>query len=165
MTDADSPPKGVRIFKPRNRLKEKVGEGPAALPNNVEQKFTSEIKNSLSEYFLSLRDEVRQLHVISEPDAEKRDIDTSAKDIYAIAHRIRGEAGTFGYAAVGRIAKSLCDFLETIDHHTPATHSVILLHVDSMGVVLTRGKEATEAEIAHLEGQLAAVSRHVVKPK
>lgn len=64
-------------------------------------------------------------------------------DIFRQAHEIRGLAGTAGMDTAGRIADSLCQYLEgSNDQQSETDPALIALHVDAIVRASTSGDEA-----------------------
>ncbi len=79
-------------------------------------------------------------------------------DLFRAAHDIKGEAATFGYAAVGPAADSLCRLIE----HTPdMTHIPLTLvdqHVDAVRAIARERDQADLAVAAALTQKLREVT-------
>lgn len=56
-------------------------------------------------------------------------------DLFRAAHDIKGEAATFGYAAVGPVADSLCRLIEHTPHMTRIPLMLVDQHVDAVRAV------------------------------
>jgi len=74
--------------------------------------------------------------------------------LHAIAHDARGMAGTFGFALLGRVAHSLCDYLELGKHRARLDSALVSLHVTAMQNALagrTRSSTFEDAIVRQLE--------------
>ena len=79
-------------------------------------------------------------------------------ELFRAAHDIKGEAGTFGYPAVGAVAESLCRLIE----HTPAMTRIPLALVDQhVDAVRAIAREHTRADLSGTAGALTRRLREV----
>ncbi|WP_448190197.1 hypothetical protein [Azospirillum sp. sgz301742] len=162
----------VKIFRPPNRLKSKVGHGSATLPATVPPTFQALVHASAAEYARHLDRQIRQLRALAAAakgqGGGKGEGGIDADTIFTIAHQIRGEAKTFGFACVGCIADSLCKFFEAGGHGRARSDAVIVLHVDTMTMLKaesdTQGEEMAATVAQTLYEGLARAVRHVLTP-
>lgn len=63
------------------------------------------------------------------------------RELFRIAHEIKGQAGGFGYRPVGEIAASLCQYLEKIETLGSVQMKIIDAHIDAMRAYLERSGE------------------------
>ncbi len=160
-TDAASG--SVRIFRPPHRLKNKVGRGSPMLPATVPPAFQALVHASAADYSKHLDCQIRQLRTLA---TTENGLDMDA--VFTIAHQIRGEAKTFGFACVGCTADSLCKLFEAGGHGRARSSAVIGLHVDTMSMLKAGCDAQGEAAVATVaqtlfEGLSRAVL-HVLKP-
>jgi hypothetical protein len=156
-------PDSVKIFHPPNRLKSKLGHGSATLPATVPPTFQALVHASAAEYGKHLDRQISQLRGLA---TAKGGVDADA--VFTIAHQIRGEARTFGFACVGCTADSLCKFFEAGGQGRARSGAVIGLHVDTM-TMLKAGCDAQGEEVVATVAQtlfegLARAVQHVLKP-
>jgi len=57
--------------------------------------------------------------------------------MFTTAHNIKGQAGTFGYPLVGRIAGSLCAYLRRAE--SAADLNILAAHVEALRAILANG--------------------------
>ncbi len=69
-------------------------------------------------------------------------------DVFRAAHDIKGEAATFGYAAVGPAADSLCRLIEHTPDMTRIPLTLIDQHVDAVRAIARERDRADLAAIA-----------------
>lgn len=58
------------------------------------------------------------------------------KDIYKIAHDMRGQGGSFGYPVITGIAGSFCNFVNALEEKDPSALEILQAHTKSMRAVL-----------------------------
>jgi chemotaxis protein histidine kinase CheA len=87
----------------------------------------------------------------------------SVKAIFRIAHDIKGQGGTFGYALATAIGAPLCDFLRTATQMpTEAQVGVIKAHLLALHVVFSNGiKGDGDESVRGLLDRLAQVRSRV----
>lgn len=74
---------------------------------------------------------------ITELEAEAaRGVSAAPRALFAIAHDLRGQGGTFGFPLVTDIAASLCTLLEEQERIDDTLSEAIQVHIDSLKLVL-----------------------------
>ena len=78
------------------------------------------------------------------------------KDLYGIAHNIKGQGISFGYPLITRIGQSLCSLARRERDFTDADLGIIQAHLDAMRLILSKeikgeGGEAGAKLAARLE--------------
>jgi len=58
------------------------------------------------------------------------------KEIFEVAHDLRGQAGTFDYPLISRVGTSLCHFTDGLESCDERALEVIGLHIDAMQAVI-----------------------------
>ena len=81
------------------------------------------------------------------------------KDLYNIAHNIKGQGGSFGYPLVTRIGDSLCSLVRRERPFTDADLGIVQAHLDALRLILTKdikgdGGEAGPKIAARLENMV-----------
>ena len=94
----------------------------------------------------------------SDPEERERHI----REMYRIAHEMRGQAATFGFPLMSEISNSLCHFIETITRATPRDLQILNLHVNALRAVLAENAEQTGDRLAR---DLVASLRELSGPK
>lgn len=62
----------------------------------------------------------------------------AVKDLYGIAHNIKGQGSSFGYPLVTRIGHSLCALTRQEREFSDADLGVIQAHLDALRLILTK---------------------------
>lgn len=143
----------IEIFMPPNVLKAKVG-GSGVLDLGAVKRAEAaieELKEEFSEWIVIDVD-----HLIAARDAYAKapSVETLAT-LYRTAHDLKGQAGTFDFPLVARVASSLCKL--TDDDCNPATvpGKLVEAHVNAIKVILRdKIKDASDMMASVLVGEL-----------
>ncbi len=84
----------------------------------------------------------------------------SVKDLYGIAHNIKGQGGSFGCPLVTRIGHSLCTLVCQERDFSDADLGVIQAHLDTLRLILTKDIKGEGGEIG---AKLAARLENMVQ--
>lgn len=131
----------VRIITPPNLLRTKVVEGgPGAVSAKAlaqAEKVIADMADSYVEWvaadLVRLADALAALRS-SAPSEQKHLL----RSIFAVAHDMKGQGGSFGYGLITTFADLLCKYVENLEVVTPEQTQVIALHVESMRVVVAQ---------------------------
>ncbi len=130
-------PGEYEMYEPPNKIKTKVGRMPQRLEPAMALRAQTLLDDLAGEYKDILIGELEDLRAIMN-DHEDWDGDVldegSNRAIFAIAHRIRGEAAMHDYQVISSIANLLCDFLDHPQMLESAPMPFVKLHVDAMCV-------------------------------
>ena len=157
VTDIPKP----QIITPPNLLRQKVsGSGPIS-QEMIER--ADHALEGLSEQFDNLMageiEKLGELHRKGVEDPARR-IEL-VREIFEVAHDLRGQAGTFDYPLISRVGTSLCHFTDGMERCDERELEVIRIHINAMQAVLAsslRGDGgAVGQEIA--SGQEKAVNK------
>jgi hypothetical protein len=85
---------------------------------------------------------------------------SSVKDLYGIAHNIKGQGGSFGYPLVTRIGDSLCTLVRQERDFSDADLGVIQAHLDALRLILAKDIKGEGGEVG---AKLAARLETMVK--
>ncbi len=166
MAEAPKPKVRVRLYRFRNRLKDKAaglgGDVPLVLDEallaQAEQLF-EDMAEDYPDWVSRQLEQLLELHrrCVDTPDARR----SLFEQINAIAHDMKGQGGTFGYGLVTTIATSLNRFssLRTAiqDRHV----EIIKAHIDAMRAVIRDRLKADGGEtgMALVKGLETVISR------
>lgn len=125
----------VEIFMPPNRLKQKVGEGGGLDLNAVKRAEAAieDLKDEFSEWITQDVDNLSTAHDAYKADPNMDNLGT----LYRCAHDLKGQATTFEFPLVARVASSLCKMTdEDGDGGKSAPAALLSAHVDAIKVIL-----------------------------
>ena len=125
----------VEIFMPPNRLKAKVG-GEGGLDLNAVQRAEAAIEDLKDEFSEWIAADVESL--VSAHDTYKSNPNVDKLGVlYRCAHDLKGQATTFEFPLVARVAASLCKMTdEDGDSGKNAPAALLSAHVDAIKVIL-----------------------------
>jgi chemotaxis protein histidine kinase CheA len=116
----------IELFMPPNMLKAKVGGTIVGVDMAAVGRAEAAMNALKSEFAEWAQDDVRKLVAAREAFAAKPDPATRAGLLRA-AHDMKGQAATFNYPLIGRVAGSLSRLI----HDLPASNQVPLALVDA----------------------------------
>jgi len=126
----------AQIITPPNLLRQKVSDGGPISQEMLDRAHHA--LEGLSEQFDDLMtsavERLSDLHRNGVDDPARRS--ELVREIFEVAHDLRGQAGTFGYALISRVGTSLCHFTDGIEHFDDRDFEVIRIHIDAMQAVI-----------------------------
>ena len=157
----------VRLFRLRNKLKEKAGVGRAVagestIATEALERALAEMKKSQEDYPDWVRATLSELGDDLKAAFEKTDEERRKhfKHIGAIAHELKGQGGTFGYPLISVFGKSLNEFTEREAHITDNHLEIVKAHVDVMRAVI---KDRVAGDGGTLGRELIMVLERAIK--
>lgn len=125
-----------QIITPPNLLREKVsGSGPIS-QEMIER--ADHALEGLSEQF----DNLMAAEIAKLGELHRKGVDDPARrielvrEIFEVAHDLRGQAGTFDYPLISRVGTSLCHFTDGMEQCDERELEVIRIHINAMQAVL-----------------------------
>lgn len=123
----------IELFMPPNMLKAKVGGGSGFDTAAVEraQNVMQALKGEFAEW---AEHDVRRLAAAREAYAANRDAGTRAELLRA-AHDMKGQAATFDFPLMARVAGSLSNLIEDLPPQKELSLSLVDAHVSAIHVI------------------------------
>jgi hypothetical protein len=123
----------IEVFMPPNMLKAKVGSGglDSGAIKRAEQAF-DDLKQQFGDWIV---EDVNRL-------VQRRDLyqalpnDATLSDLYRSSHDLRGQAATFDFPMVARVAASLCNLTDDTSDGLEFPIALINAHVDAIKVIV-----------------------------
>ena len=137
----------IELFMPPNMLKAKAGSGPGGLDMAAVKRAQQAMETLKSEFADWLADDVGVLVAARTRYGEKPDADTRAALLRA-AHDIKGQAATFNYPLIARVAGSLSRMIGDLPESTALPLSLIDAHVNAILVIHKQAMQDTADKIA-----------------
>ena len=147
----------IEIFMPPNVLKAKMGNGKLDL--SAVKRAEQAINNLKSEFTGWVIHDVGRLAEAGQAYVKQSSPETLA-DLYRAAHDLKGQAATFDFPLIARVASSLCMLTDDTSYGLPLPLGLIDAHIDAIKVIvrdnLKDPSDQTATELAaELESQVA----------
>jgi len=130
-------PAEVEITEPSFLLKAKAPPTARILSEAIEAAEAAVAELS-KDYPRRAGEKVSELDRAFEALPAAGDARDAVEALFAIAHEIRGEGGTFGFPLAAAIAANLCAILEDQDQIGKTLREAIRVHIDSLKLVLSQ---------------------------
>ncbi len=98
------------------------------------------------------------LKISASRDVDKKEI----AEMFDIAHEIRGQGGSFGFALISAIADSLCKFIEGRQQLSDPELEVIKVHIMAMKAVFHQQLKGRQKDLAEQLTELLQALRNKV---
>jgi len=157
----------IEIFMPPNILKAKVG-GNGGLDNAAIKRAEDAVEELRDEFAEWILNDVKQLLEARDIYEKQADVAT-VSNLYRASHDLKGQASTFDFPLVARVASSLCKLTDDYKLFDDLPLTLIDAHVDAIKVIVRDGIKdpsnqmatvlATELErqvLAFMEKRVAA---------
>lgn len=124
----------IELFMPPNILKAKVGGSFVGLDMAAINRAEAAMEELKSEFTNWAQDDVRRLVAARDAFAVKPDSATRAGLLRA-AHDMKGQAATFNYPLIARVAGSLSHLIHNLSETTELSLGLVDSHVDAIHVI------------------------------
>lgn len=129
--------KKAEIFMPPNTLRAKLG-GSGYVDSDIVARAEKAMEGLKSEFPDWLREDIQKLNEAQANFAAARNTETTGV-LFRAAHDLRGQATTFGFPLIARIAASLAKLMEGLAKAAVALSDVpaplISAHIDAIQVI------------------------------
>ena len=123
----------IEIFMPPNVLKAKMGNGKLDL--SAVQRAEQAIDDLKGEFTGWVIDDVNRLVEAQQAYAKQSNVETLG-DLYRAAHDLKGQATTFDFPLMSRVASSLCKLTDDTTYGLPLPLTLIDAHIDAIKVIV-----------------------------
>jgi len=137
----------IELFMPPNMLKAKAGGGPGGLDMAAVKRAEQAMETLKSEFADWLAEDVRVLVAARTRYGEQPDAASRAALLRA-AHDIKGQAATFHYPLIARVAGSLSRMIGDLPENAALPLSLIDAHVNAILVIHKQAMQDTGDKIA-----------------
>jgi hypothetical protein len=124
----------IELFMPPNMLKAKVGGSIAGIDLSVLKRAETALETLKTEFHTWVRDDVAKLNAARDAFAANPNA-SSCEELYRISLDMTGQAGTFEFPLVARVAKSLCDLVVAADAPADIPISLVDAHVNAIRII------------------------------
>jgi chemotaxis protein histidine kinase CheA len=137
----------IEIFMPPNMLKAKMGGGIGGIDMAAVKRAQAAMEELKAQFGDWLTDDLRVLMAARAQYAEKGDMEARHALLRA-AHDIKGQAATFSYPLIARVAGSLSKMIGELPETTALPLSLIDAHVNAILVIHKQAMQDTGDKIA-----------------
>ena len=137
----------IELFMPPNMLKAKAGSGPGGLDMAAVKRAEQAMETLKSEFADWLAEDVRVLVAARTRYGEQPDAASRAALLRA-AHDVKGQAATFHYPLIARVAGSLSRMIGDLPENAALPLSLIDAHVNAILVIHKQAMQDTGDKIA-----------------
>ncbi len=163
----------ARILNVPSKLKKVASRGQGRSFEEIAAAGDKVVERVSMNYRLVVEGDVQELVSMCQRMRTKPgEIDPMFKGVFRVAHDIKGQAGTFGYPLITRVAGSLTAFIERFNRaemnladHLDAVTALIDVHVNTLQLFVTQDTKGQGGpyEAKLLEGLTGASERTLAK--
>ena len=121
----------ARFLKKKSHLSELVDQFGGLSREEAVQAATQNLEDMRAESDQAIVSAIGQLETLVMGAAERSDAELT-KQVLPLCDRIVTLAGTFGYAALDKAARSLCDLLDDLSSQVKSDPASVRVHVQTM---------------------------------
>jgi len=155
----------IELFMPPNMLKAKAGGGLGGLDMSAMKRADMALESLKSEFGAMIADDVNKLSAARTIYADMPSPANRAALMRA-AHDLKGNAPTFEFPLIGRVAASLARLIGELPQTKPLPAALVDAHVNAVLVMLRQNMQATTDKTAQaLCAELDARVDETLAPK
>ena len=124
----------IEIFMPPNMLKAKVGGTIGGLDMAAIKRAEAAMETLKTEFCDWVGDDVNRLMQCRDRFAKARDA-ASRDELFRASHDIKGQAATFEYPLIARVAGSLCKLIDAQKAPDAVLLPLVDAHVDAIRII------------------------------
>lgn len=137
----------IELFMPPNMLKAKAGGGLGGMDMAAMKRAEAAMETLKGEFSAMIADDVKMLVEARAAFAAKPDAGTRARLMRA-AHDIKGNAPTFDFPLIGRVAASLARLVGETPAEAALPQPLIDAHVNAVQVIFRQDIHTTDDKMA-----------------
>ncbi|MGC2856458.1 Hpt domain-containing protein [Novispirillum sp. DQ9] len=128
------------IIQPPSHLKDKVTVSATGIDLDTLEKAEQLIAGMQDSYLEWVEEDLRKLQALeADLDSGARPRDVVLQDIFAIAHDVKGQGGSFDYPLMTLIGNYLCRYIERMKGPpTDKNVEVVKVHISALRLVIAR---------------------------
>lgn len=129
-------PKGppTELFMPPNLLKAKVGGTIAGLDTAAVKRAEAAMENLKAKFSDWIADDIARFGKAYDAFLATKD-HSRCSNLFRASHDLKGQAATFEFPLVARVASSLCKLIDTLGSHDKVPLPLVEAHVDAIRVI------------------------------
>lgn len=137
----------IEIFMPPNILKAKVGSVAGGIDMAAIKRAEAAMETLKTEFNDWLKDDIARLTMVRAGFANSQTIEMRF-DLFRAAHDLKGQADTYGYPLVARIASSLANLLDEANTKPVIPQNLVDAHVAAIQIAFRDKVNVTSDAIA-----------------
>jgi hypothetical protein len=146
----------IELFMPPNMLKAKVGGSVAGIDLSALKRAETAVDTLKTEFHTWVSDDVAKLNAARDAFAANPS-PSSREKLHRISLDMTGQAETFEFPLVARVAKSLCDLVVAATAPADIPMSLVDAHVDAIRIIFRDNIKTPRNPMAlELAGELEA---------
>jgi len=146
----------IEIFMPPNMLKAKVGGSVSGLDMAAIKRAEAAMENLKADFGKWIGDDVDRLSMAREGFAASATVETRDA-LFRASHDIKGQAATFEFPLIARIAASLCKLMDAMETPSAIPLKLIDAHVGAVHIVFRdKIKDSANRKAIELAEELEA---------
>ena len=154
----------IELFMPPNMLKAKVGGGIGGLDMAAIKRAEAAVESLKADFTEWVSDDVAHLCRCRDRFAKMRDAE-ARDEMFRACHDIKGQAASFDYPLVARVAASLCKLIDAARTPEALPLNLVDAHVTAIRIIFRdRIKDATDRMATELAEELEARVLETVGP-
>jgi chemotaxis protein histidine kinase CheA len=159
----DQKRKSVEIFMPPNTLKAKVGGTVVGIDVAAIRRAEAAVSSIKKEFSDWLAEDINNLNKAYIEFLSLTTVDSFGK-LFRASHDLKGQAATFEFPLVARIAASLCNLIETIGQPMEISRVLVNAHVEAIRAIHHSGtKDTSDLTALRLAEELEARVREATE--
>lgn len=139
-------PAKYQVINPPNLIQAKVTGGGGIDPELL-RKIDTAIADLKGDFERRARDQIAQLQHAYAQLQSGGSVDGNLGQVYKIAHDLKGQGGTFGYALVSELGKLLCVYVDRLGAVERRDLEILKILIDSLAGVVGRRVEGDGGEV------------------
>ena len=152
----------IEIFMPPNVLKAKMGNG--GLDLSAVQRAEQAIDDLKGEFTGWVINDVNRLVEAQQAYAKQSNVETLG-DLYRAAHDLKGQAATFDFPLVSRVASSLCKLTDDTSDGLLLPLTLIAAHIDAIKVIVRDNlKDPSDQTATEVAAELESSQAELIAP-
>jgi len=124
----------IELFMPPNMLKAKVGGTVGGIDVAAIKRAEAAMETLKADFADWVGNDVDRLVQCRDGFARARDVE-ARDDLFRAAHDIKGQATTFEYPLVARVASSLCKLMEALNSPEALPLNIVDAHVNAIRII------------------------------
>lgn len=128
------------IIQPPNHVKDKVSVSSSGIDLDTLEKAEQLIAGMQDSYLEWVEEDLRKLQALeADLDSAARPRGAVLKDIFSIAHDVKGQGGSFDYPLMTLIGNHLCRYIERLEGEaTDKNIEVVKVHISALRLVIAQ---------------------------